>query len=237
MSQLLPIPAFSDNYIWLLAQEGKAWVVDPGDAEPVLDTLAKEKLKLAGILITHHHDDHTGGIAELLQHFDIPVYGPHDSPACKVISQPLHDGDSIHLGSMNFSVMAVPGHTLDHIAFYSAAEKILFCGDTLFSGGCGRVFEGTYEQMYNSLLKLLALPDDTRICCAHEYTLSNLRFALTVEPDNQDLVEYQQRCERLRQKDQPTLPSTIQQEKRINPFLRCTDISQFSQRRELKNSF
>jgi hydroxyacylglutathione hydrolase len=235
--KLIPIPAFSDNYIWLLTEDGKAWVVDPGEAAPVLRELRDKNLKLSGILLTHHHPDHTGGAAELLQSYDVPVYGPCHSPAGELISHALQNSESIQLGSMDFNVITVPGHTLDHIAFYNADEKTLFCGDTLFSAGCGRVFEGTYKQMYHSLLKLAALPDDTRICCAHEYTLSNLRFAVAIEPTNQDIADYLQHCEMLRAKKQPTLPSTIALEKRINPFLRCADVEQFSQRRELKNNF
>ena len=234
---LLPIPAFSDNYIWLLVQDGKAWVVDPGDAAPVLQVLHKKNLQLAGILVTHHHADHSGGVIELLQHCPVPVYGPCNSPVSNLISHALQDGDLIRLGEVDFSVIAVPGHTLDHIAFYSASEKALFCGDTLFSAGCGRIFEGTYEQMYQSLSKLAALPDDTKVCCAHEYTLSNLRFAVAIEPSNPDVAGYQNHCEALRKENQPTLPSTVGLEKRINPFLRCKNLSQFSERRTLKNSF
>ncbi|HQQ74327.1 MAG TPA: hydroxyacylglutathione hydrolase [Pseudomonadales bacterium] len=234
---LIPIPAFSDNYIWLLVKDDKAWAVDPGEATPVLSVLLEKKLQLAGILLTHHHPDHTGGIAELLRHYRVPVYGPDNSPVSTLISHPLQHEDSITLVDMAFSVIAIPGHTLDHIAFYSVTENILFCGDTLFSAGCGRVFKGTYEQMYHSLLKLVTLPDDTRVCCAHEYTLSNLRFANFVEPDNYDIIEYQKQCESLREKNQPTLPSTIAQEKKVNPFLRCSNAAQFSHRRELKNSF
>lgn len=237
MSLLLPIPAFSDNYIWLLAGDGKAWVVDPGEAAPVLAALHTRKLTLAGILITHHHPDHTGGVKALLKDFPVPVFGPENSPAANLIDNPLKDKESIRIGTWQFSVITIPGHTLDHVAFYCAAEKILFCGDTLFSAGCGRVFEGSYEQMYQSLSKLAALPDDTKVCCAHEYTLSNLRFAVTTEPSNQDIINYQKQCEESRKKSLPTLPSSIGLEKRINPFLRCNGLEQFSERRELKNSF
>lgn len=237
MPLLLPIPAFSDNYIWLFAQDGKAWVVDPGEAAPVLQILRENNLQLAGILLTHHHADHTGGVTELLQHYPVQVYGPCNSPASNLISHPLQGGSHISLGEIKFTVIATPGHTLDHIAFYSTEEKILFCGDTLFSAGCGRVFEGTNEQMHQSLLKLAELPDDTKVCCAHEYTLSNLRFAIAAEPSNPDIDAYRNQCEVMREKNQPTLPSTVGLEKRINPFLRCSDLMQFSERRERKNSF
>jgi hydroxyacylglutathione hydrolase len=237
MSLLLPIPAFSDNYIWLFAQDGEAWVVDPGEAPPVLEALKSLELTLAGILVTHHHGDHTGGIKALRENFPVPVFGPENSPAAELINNPLSHGESIKIGTCQFLVISIPGHTLDHIAYYSAAEKILFCGDTLFSAGCGRVFEGTYEQMYQSLLKLAALPDDTRVCCAHEYTLSNLRFAIATEPSNRDIVKYKELCDDLREKELPTLPTSIGLEKRINPFLRCKDLAYFSERRELKNNF
>ena len=234
---LVPVPAFTDNYIWLLAQGGKAWVVDPGEAEPILKSLKTEKLELAGILVTHHHGDHTGGIKALLEHTNVPVYGPHDSPCSDLISHRLYEGEQIQLGNLLFSVISVPGHTLDHIAFYCQTANILFCGDTLFSGGCGRVFEGTYEQMYDSLCKLMELPEETKICCAHEYTLSNLQFANSTEPDNRDIENYQNRCKTLRQQNLPTLPSTIAQEKKINPFFRCLNLDEFSRKRELKNNF
>jgi hydroxyacylglutathione hydrolase len=235
--QVLPISAFSDNYIWLLTQGTLAWVVDPGDAEPVKKILAEENLQLAGILVTHHHNDHVGGIAELLQHYPVDVYGPIHSPAAALITHPLHDGEVISIGSWLFEVMAIPGHTLDHIAFYCSREKLLFCGDTLFSAGCGRVFEGSYEQMYMSLLKLAVLPDDTRVCCAHEYTLSNLRFAHAVEPGNIDIQVFTAQCEQWRAQKKPTLPSTIGREKTVNPFLRCQNVEEFSARREWKNNF
>lgn len=234
---LLSIPALTDNYIWLLAQGTDAWVVDPGDALPVMQVLHEKNLHLKGILLTHHHPDHTGGVAGLLARYQVPVYGPHNSPVIALISHPLQDGDSIQLGNTGFTVIAIPGHTLDHIAFYSRAENILFCGDTLFSAGCGRVFEGTHEQMYASLMKLATLPDETQICCGHEYTVANLCFAATAEPENHDIPEYRKQCDILRDKHLPTLPSTIAQEKKINPFLRCSDSAQFSAMRELKNRF
>lgn len=234
---LLPIPAFDDNYIWLFSDGKAAWVVDPGDAAPVIAALQDRQLALAGILLTHHHGDHTGGITALCRKFAVPVYGPAESPARELVSHPLRHGDHIQLGHFHFCIIAVPGHTLDHIAFHSAADKLLFCGDTLFSAGCGRVFEGTYAQMHASLQLLAALPDDTRVCCAHEYTLSNLRFAVAVEPDNQAIRDYQASCELLCSSGQPTLPSLLGLEKQVNPFLRCRDVEEFSARREWKNRY
>lgn len=234
---LLPIPAFSDNYIWLLVDHGNAWVVDPGEATPVLSALQEKHLQLAGILVTHHHGDHVGGIAELKQICSVPVYGPGQSPAAQLITHTLKQDDIINIGSRKFSIIEIPGHTLDHIAFYCAEENLLFCGDTLFSAGCGRVFEGSHEQMYTSLAKLAALPDETRICCAHEYTVSNLRFAQAVEPENIDIGTHTAHCVQLREQGKPTLPSTLSHEKKINPFLRCKDLASFSERREWKNLF
>lgn len=236
---LHPIPAFSDNYIWMLSNpvSRQAWVVDPGEAAPVLEALSERGLTLAGILVTHHHWDHVAGIAELLKTHPVPVYGPAGSPAADSISVPLEDGGSVCLEDSKWMVFTVPGHTLDHIAYYNADAGILFCGDTLFSGGCGRLFEGTAEQMFVSLQRLAALPDTTRVCCAHEYTLSNLRFALAVEPDNAVLARYQQQCLQLRDSGCPTLPSSIGLEKEVNPFLRAVDVSTFAHRRAWKDTF
>jgi hydroxyacylglutathione hydrolase len=219
------IPAFQDNYLWLFHQEGDraAFVVDPGDAQPVLDCLVQNNLELAGILITHHHPDHTGGINALLANNDVPVYGP-DSNNIPQISHRLYEGDCINLAETNFSVLEIPGHTLDHIAFAASPEgqsPLVFCGDTLFTAGCGRIFEGSAEQMYQSLQKLAALPDATRIYCAHEYTLSNLAFATAVEPTNQVLQDKTAADEEKRQQGLPTVPSTMAIERKTNPFLRC----------------
>ncbi len=219
------IPAFEDNYFWLFHQANKrtAFVVDPGDAQPVLKYLSEHDLQLAGILITHHHPDHTGGIKTLLANQDVPVYGP-DSVNIPQISHPLYEGDRIHLAGTSFSVLEIPGHTLDHIAFTASPEgqsPLVFCGDTLFTAGCGRIFEGSAEQMYQSLQKLAALPDATRIYCAHEYTLSNLAFATAVEPTNQVLQDKMTTDEEKRQLGLPTVPSTLAIERETNPFLRC----------------
>ncbi|HEX5286334.1 MAG TPA: hydroxyacylglutathione hydrolase [Polaromonas sp.] len=219
---LIPIPAFADNYLWLLHDGKRALVVDPGDAEPVLRALEQHALQLESILVTHHHADHTGGVDVLRQACGAKVYGP----ATERIPQPftpLQGGDMAHALALDFQVLDVPGHTAGHIAYYAPdinGKPLLFCGDTLFSGGCGRLFEGTPAQMLASLDKLAALPGNTVVCCTHEYTLSNLRFALAVEPDNADLVAYQARCMHLREGGQPTLPSSISQELLINPFLR-----------------
>lgn len=219
---LIPVSAFADNYLWLLHDGKRALVVDPGDAEPVLQALKTSRLQLESILVTHHHADHTGGVDELRQATGAKVYGP----ATERIPAPfesLRDGDSVRSLGLDFQVLDVPGHTAGHIAFYTPdmdGRPLLFCGDTLFSGGCGRLFEGTPAQMLASLDKLAALPGATRVCCAHEYTLGNLRFALAVEPDNAMLKAYELHCQQLRKQGQPTLPSSIGQEVLINPFLR-----------------
>ena len=219
------IPAFEDNYLWLFhqADQRAAFVVDPGEAQPVLDCLKQNNLELSGILITHHHPDHTGGIKDLLTNNDVPVYGP-DSANIPQISHRLYEGDCIRLADTDFSVLEIPGHTLDHIAYTASPEgqsPLVFCGDTLFTAGCGRMFEGSAEQMYQSLQKLAALPDATRIYCAHEYTLSNLAFATAVEPTSQALIDKTAADEEKRQQGLPTVPSTLAIERETNPFLRC----------------
>ena len=222
MLTLIPIPAFADNYLWLLHDGERALVVDPGDATPVLRTLAKLNLRLGSILVTHHHADHIGGVDELRKATGAKVYGPATEKIPKPYD-PLGEGDSAQAMGLEFQVIDVPGHTAGHIAFYSPdvnGKPLLFCGDTLFSGGCGRLFEGTPAQMLASLDKLAALPGNTVVCCTHEYTLGNLRFALTVDPANIELAAYQARCVKLREHDQPTLPTSIAQELLINPFLR-----------------
>ncbi len=219
---LIPLPAFQDNYLWVLHDGQRALVVDPGDAQPVLAFLRREGLQLDAILVTHHHPDHIGGLDVLRDATGAHVWGP----ARETIPGPLTkltDGDSITALGLQFEVLDVPGHTSGHIAYYCAGidgTPLVFCGDTLFSGGCGRLFEGTPAQMLVSLDKLASLPGATRVCCTHEYTLSNLKFARAVEPHNAELIHYTQRCEELRAQNLPTLPSTIEQEKQINPFLR-----------------
>lgn len=219
-----PIPAFSDNYIWAIISENRCTVVDPGDAKPVLDFCSENQLILAAILVTHHHWDHTNGIEELVsRHPEIPVYGPNN-PTIAHLTETLNEGDSIHLAhhDLTLNVLEVPGHTLDHIAYVT--EIGLFCGDTLFSGGCGKLFEGTPAQMNHSLGKLMQLPDDLPVYCTHEYTLANLEFALAVEPQNQALRDYQAWSVQQRQAEKPTLPSKIGLEKGINPFLRTQEL-------------
>lgn len=225
MLSISAIPAFNDNYIWLLERSGQAVVVDPGDAEPVLKVLSEQGLSLTGILITHHHFDHVGGVEDLLAEQAVPVWGPHN-PEISSISQRLSAGDKIEVLGHTFSVLEVPGHTMDHIAYFhqpsdSASAPLLFCGDTLFAGGCGRMFEGTAEVMHRSLQLLADLPADTLVYCAHEYTLANLEFARAVEPDNTALIERQQKAQRLRDLGQATVPSRLADELATNPFLRC----------------
>jgi len=218
------VPAFEDNYIWLIRNtEGpQVAIVDPGDASPVLAAIEKEKLQPVAILITHHHWDHTGGIADLLASHPMPVYGPAQE-TIPHITHPLNGGDTVSIAALgaDFNVLDVPGHTAGHIAYHG--HGALFCGDTLFSAGCGRLFEGTPAQMLASLDALSALPADTRVYCAHEYTLSNLKFARAVEPDNPAIADYIGRAERIRRDDEPTLPSTLELERQINPFLRCDE--------------
>ena len=220
--KLIPLPAFQDNYLWVLHDGTRALVVDPGDAQPVLACLQRDRLQLEAILVTHHHPDHIGGLDALRDATGAAVYGP----ARERIPEPLTrvaQGDVVNVLGLAFEVLDVPGHTPGHVAVLSPAvdgRPLLFCGDTLFSGGCGRLFEGTPAQMLASLDKLAALPVGTQVCCTHEYTLSNLKFALAVEPGNAELIDYQQRCADLRARDLPTLPSSIGQERHINPFLR-----------------
>jgi len=226
MLNIVPLPAFQDNYIWTLRRaDGKtrqAAVVDPGEARPVQDYLAKEGLTLAAILATHHHPDHVGGIAELVERNKVPVFGPKGEPI-PALTHPVGQGDSAVIPGLDasFSVLDIPGHTRAHVAYYGLGS--LFCGDTLFACGCGRVFEGTPAQMLESLSKLAALPDETKVYCGHEYTLANIRFARAVDPGNAVLAAREERAQRLRDAGRPTLPSTLGEERATNPFLRCAE--------------
>lgn len=220
---LHPLAAFTDNYIWVLHDGARALVVDPGEASGVQAYLAEHRLTLDTILITHHHGDHTGGVAVLREATGARVIGPVGEPMPEPL-QRVSGGQTVEALGLRFVVIDVPGHTAGHIAYYLQemdGAPLLFCGDTLFSAGCGRLFEGTPAQMLSSLSRLAALPAATRVCCTHEYTLSNLRFAQTVEPDNTALTQYRQWCHTQRANNLPTLPSTIGLEQAINPFLRA----------------
>lgn len=251
---LTPVRAFTDNYIWVIHRDAFAVVVDPGDAQPVLQFLRDKQLQPVAILTTHHHADHTGGNLELLKHYPVPVYGPA-SETIPGMTHPLHDGNIVSVPELmlDLHVLDVPGHTAGHIAYYGTGH--LLCGDTLFAAGCGRLFEGTPAQMSHSLARLAQLPDDTAVYCAHEYTLANIDFALSVDGDNPALLERARIERNKRSADIPTLPSSIGLEKATNPFLRChinalrksaeswakkplqDHIAVFTALREMKNTF
>lgn len=222
MIKINPIPAFENNYFWVIHptdMDPAVIVVDPGDAQPVLDYLQRNSLRLGAILLTHRHQDHIGGVDELLAQYPVSVFGP-PSAAMPQVSVTLEQGEQFTLGELTFEVIAVPGHTWEHIAYYVPDHKLLFCGDALFAAGCGRRFDGTVPVMWDSLQRLAGLPDDTLIYCAHEYTLSNLQFAAAVEPNNSDVIERLHQTEKQRAQGQITLPSTMSLEKQTNPFLR-----------------
>lgn len=254
MLSIHPIPALHDNYIWCIRNQQHCLIVDPGAAAPVSHYLQQHQLSLNGILITHHHNDHIGGVAELLVHHTVPIYASHHAQL-PFQTHACQEGDFIDfpLLNLNFAILDIPGHTLDHIAFYN--NSMIFCGDTLFSAGCGRLFEGTATQLFTSLQKIAHLPPDTAIYCAHEYTEKNLAFAAHMEPDNRAITHYLEQVQTLRAAKHPSLPSTLALELQINPFLRTdnptlrqqlqhlgysdvtTDIDVFTLLRTLKNSF
>ena len=225
MLDIIPVPAFADNYIWLLRRGRYAAVVDPGDAAPVRDYLQRHGLDLCAILCTHHHGDHIGGVAGLCEVYNVPVYGPRAENVSGV-SHPLAEGDAITLPELGLKldVIDIRGHTRGHIGYLLPGNPgSVFCGDTLFACGCGRLFEGTMRELYDALQRLAHLPDDTRVYCAHEYTEANIRFALACEPGNARLNQRKTDARALRAADKPTLPSTIELEKATNPFLRCAE--------------
>lgn len=220
MLKITPIPAFQDNYIWMIQNGNHVAIVDPGDAAPVVSALQKENLTLDAILITHHHNDHIGGVQNLLKAYPTKIFAPANE-SFDFPHQPIHENDLIQLPNLrlNLSVLDIPGHTIGHVAYYGLNH--LFCGDTLFGGGCGRLFEGTHEQLFNSLQKLAALPEETLVYCAHEYTEQNLRFAIQVDSENPALIDRIASTKKIRASNTPSLPSSIGLEKTTNPFLRC----------------
>ncbi|HDT2136460.1 hydroxyacylglutathione hydrolase [Enterobacter roggenkampii] len=224
---LISISAFEDNYIWVLVDdERRCVIVDPGESAPILRAIEENGWQPEAILLTHHHNDHTGGVPELHTHFPhVVVYGPSEAQD-KGVTQVVEEGEKILIREWEFSVFATPGHTLGHLCFYS--KPYLFCGDTLFSGGCGRLFEGTPAQMYQSLQKINALPDDTVICCAHEYTLGNMKFSVSLLPEDRAIQDYYHKVKELRAKNQNTLPVILKNERQINLFLRTDDIDLIS---------
>ena len=223
MLSIKPIKALSDNYIWLVTTNEGSIVIDPGESKQIIDLIKSNEIDLEGILITHHHYDHTNGIEEILKYKKVEVYGPKNN--INSITKRVKQNDVFNLIGLKFEVIETPGHTLDHIAFYcfKDGKSIHFCGDTLFSGGCGRVFEGTYSQMYESLKKLSKLPEDTQIFCGHEYTSSNLQFACAVEPNNQFIKKYNEGIIEKTKNGVPSLPSSLKIEYMINPFIRCNE--------------
>ena len=216
-----PIKAYDDNYIWLITTNEGSLVVDPGESNKIIELIDSNKINLRGVLITHHHYDHTNGLLDLIKKKDLEVYGPNNN--IQGINNRVIELDKITIIGIEFEVIEIPGHTLDHIAFYSFnnGEPMLFCGDTLFAGGCGRVFEGTYNQMFDSLKKISSYPQETKVYCGHEYTLSNLKFALEVDTNNHELENEFNNVKSLIASNTPSLPTTLQKELKINPFLRC----------------
>ena len=224
MLSVEPIKAYTDNYIWLVSTNEGSIVVDPGESKEILNLIDANEIDLKGVLITHHHYDHTNGLLDLTNKMNLEVYGPKKIEG---INNIVNESDKFSIIGIDFEVIEIPGHTLDHLAFYSSNDEdpILFCGDTLFAGGCGRVFEGTFEQMFKSLKKISNYPKDTKIFCGHEYTLSNLKFALEVDEDNKQLANEYINVKKLISSDIPSLPTNLNKELKLNPFLRCNEIN------------
>lgn len=233
MTKVTPLAALDSSYIWVIQPQPsvpQVYVVDPGEAQPVVNYLERHQLALQGILVTHRHRDHTGGIEELRRQWPVPVYGP-ESPDIPQVTHPLQEGDRLSLSGLDVEILEIPGHTREHIAFYLSGSlgdthkdpPLLFCGDTLFAGGCGRVFDGSAASLWQSLSRLASLPEHTRVYCAHEYTLANLLFAPSIEPNNPALHQRLIQTQQQRAVNASTLPSTLAEEKRTNPFLRCQD--------------
>ncbi len=228
-----PIEAFQDNYIWLIHNDQNSIIVDPGDAEPVINALERKNLNLVAILITHHHADHIGGVMALQEKYPhIKIFAPQKDKY-EFVNISLKNGDEINIPELqiNYKIIEIPGHTRGHIAYYD--KKNLFCGDTLFACGCGKIFDGTHEQMYNSLKKISALPKDTKIYCAHEYTKKNITFALSLDPDDTNL----QLRKALVSNMKNTIPSSLEEELKTNPFLKCTSLEAFKSLRDLKDQY
>ena len=228
-----PIEAFQDNYIWLIHNDQNSIIVDPGDAEPVINALERKNLNLVAILITHHHADHIGGVMALQEKYPhIKIFAPQKDKY-DFVNISLKNGDEINIPELqiNYKIIEIPGHTQGHIAYYDMEN--LFCGDTLFAGGCGKIFDGTHEQMYNSLKKISALPKDTKIYCAHEYTKKNITFALSLDPDDTNLKLRKESLSNVTN----TIPSSLEEELKTNPFLKCTSLEAFKSLRDLKDQY
>lgn len=221
MFKAIPVPILSDNYTWVLSgiESGTAVVVDPGEAAPVLSFLESSGLRCNAVLLTHHHGDHVGGALTVSEFWKCPVYGPAEE-SIPAVTHPVAERDTVAVAGMDLDVLGVPGHTRAHVAYVGHGH--LLCGDTLFAGGCGRIFEGTPQQLYESLMRLASLEPDTRVCCAHEYTIANLQFALRVEPKNTGLIDRLERARKTRAAGRPTVPSILEDELATNPFLRCS---------------
>jgi len=236
MLSVEPIKAYTDNYIWLVSTNEGSIVVDPGESKEILNLIDNNKIDLKGVLITHHHYDHTNGLLDLTNKMNLEVYGPKKIEG---INNIVKESDKFSLIGIDFEVIEIPGHTLDHLAFYSSNDEdpILFCGDTLFAGGCGRVFEGTFEQMFKSLKKISNYPKETKIFCGHEYTLNNSKFCLEHDSENSSLLKKIEFIKKQRNNNLPTIPSTLQDEIDCNIFLRANDLKTFSKLRDLKDNF